>query len=308
MKTENENYKGVIVPMITPFNEDLSLDITSVRRILDTFIEANVSVFILGTTGESVSISEKQKLMLVKTTCEYLNGEIKIYAGISGNCLSESIDQAKFFFQLGVNAVVAHLPFYYPMGSDQMLRYFEQLADNVNCPLILYNIPSTTKQSIPVNVIDQLSHHPKIVGIKDSEKGIERIDLSLKLWRNRSDFVHLMGCAVHSSYSLQEGSAGLVPSTANLVPKLYRNLYETVIAGDISKARGIQDKTDRISEIYQKDRNLSQSIPALKTMMSAYGLCQSFVLPPMLNLDTEQQKSIIEKTIEEIDNVPYTGL
>jgi dihydrodipicolinate synthase/N-acetylneuraminate lyase len=308
MKTENKNYKGVIVPMITPFNEDLSLDLASVRRILDTFIEANVSVFILCTTGESISMSEKQKLLLVKTACEYLNGKIKIYAGISGNCLSESIGQAKSFSQLGVNVVVAHLPFYYPMESNQMLSYFKQLADNVNCPLILYNIPATTKQSIPLNVIDQLSHHPNIVGIKDSEKGIERIDESLRLWRDRSDFVHLTGCAVHSTYSLQEGSAGLVPSTANLVPKLYRDLYETVIAGDISKAKGIQDKTDRISEIYQKGRNLSQSIPALKTMMSAYGLCKSFVLPPMVSLDTQQQKLIIEKIIAETNDVPGPGL
>jgi len=308
MGKNNKYIKGVIVPMITPFNEDLSLDFASVRRLLDTFIEAEVSVFILGTTGESVSISEKQKLLLVKTVCEYLNGEIKIYAGISGNCLSESIDQAKSFVKAGVNAVVAHLPFYYPLESDQMVRYFKQLADNITSPLILYNIPATTMQSIPVSVVDQLSHHPNIVGIKDSENEIERINESLKLWKNRSDFVHLMGCAVHSTYSLQEGSAGLVPSTANLIPKLYQDLYETATAGDIPKALDIQDRTNRISEIYQKGRNLCQSIPALKTMMSAYGLCQSYVLPPMLSLDAQQQKLIMEKTIAEMNEVSGAGL
>ena len=293
--------------MITPFNEDLSLDLVSTRIILDTFIEAKVSLFVLGTTGESVSIPEKQKLLLIKTVCQFLNGKIQIFAGISGNCLSESIDQAKSFFQMGVNTVVAHLPYYYPLESGQMLRYFEQLADNVPCSLILYNIPATTKQSIPLNVVDLLSHHPNIAGIKDSERGIERLDESLALWKNRTDFVHLIGWAMQSTYALQNGSAGLVPGTANLVPKLYKDLYESVIAGDIAKALDIQDKTNRISEIYQKDRNLSQSIPALKTMMSACGLCHPYVLSPMLSLDAREQESIKERTIAEINDISGNG-
>ena len=303
MKKKAITLKGVIVPMITPFNEDLTLDLKSTRKILDTFIEANVSLFLLGTTGESVSISEKQKLLLVKTVCEYVNERIQIFAGISGNCLSESIDQAKSFVQLGVNAVVAHLPFYYPIESDQMLLYFKQLANNVPCPLILYNIPATTKQSIPLNVIDQLSHHPNIAGIKDSERGIERLDESLKLWRHRTDFVHLMGWAVQSTYALQNGSNGLVPSTANLIPTLYLDLYESVLAGDNAKALVIQDKTNKISEIYQKGRNLSQSIPTLKTMMSAYGLCKPYVLPPMFNLNAREQELIKAKTKVEMNDI-----
>jgi len=301
MKKNDIKFKGVIVPMITPFNEDLSLDLASTRRILDTFIEANVSLFLLGTTGESVSIPEKQKLQLVKTACRYLKGKIQIFTGISGNCLSESIDQAKSFVQSGVDAVVAHLPFYYPLESNQMLRYFEQLADNVPCPLILYNIPATTKQSLPLNVVDQLSHHPNIAGIKDSERGKERLDESLKLWRNRTDFVHLIGWAVQSTYALQNGSAGLVPSSANLIPELYKDLYESVIADDIAKALVIQDKTNKITEIYQKDRNLSQSIPALKTMMSAFGLCQPYVLSPMFSLVAREKELIIERTIAEMN-------
>jgi 4-hydroxy-tetrahydrodipicolinate synthase len=305
MTKNDQNIKGVIVPMITPFNKDLTIDLVSTRRILDTFIKAGVSPFLFGTTGESVSIPQKQKLLLVKSVCRYLNGRIKIFAGISGNCLSESIEQAKSFVQSGVNAVVAHLPFYYPLESGQMLRYFEQLADSVPCPLILYNMPVTTKQSIPLNVIDQLSHHPNIAGIKDSERGMERLDESLKLWRNRTDFVHLTGWAVQSAYALQSGSAGLVPGTANLIPELYEDLYESVLAGNMAKAKVIQEKTNRISEIYQKDRNIGQSIPALKTMMSAYGLCQPYVLPPMFSLDASEQEFIKARTIAEMNEILY---
>ena len=302
MKTINKKYTGVIVPMVTPFTEALAIDLNAVEKILDTFLKANVSPFVNGTTGESASISEAQKAVLVKATVEKVQHKTLVYAGISGNCLQESIDNAKKYADMGADVVVAHIPFYFPMSPDQMLRYFAQLADKVPCPLILYNMPITTKQSIPLNVIDQLSRHPNIAGTKDSEKGIERLDESLKLWSDRTDFVHLTGCALQSAYALQHGSDGLVPSTGNLTPKLYRDLYESAIAGDFKKAFELQDKTNLISEIYQKDRNLSQSLHALKVMMSAYGLCRPFVMPPMYDLDIPSQELIKEKTIQMLGN------
>lgn len=300
MKTIHKKYKGVIVPMITPFNKNLLIDLQAIEKILDTFVEANVSPFLLGTTGESVSISESQKTLLVKSVVEFVKKRVKTYAGISGNCLQESIENAKLYADFGVDVVVAHLPFYYPMSSSQMLRYYEQLANSIPCPLILYNNPITTKQSVPLEVIDQLSHHTNIVGLKDSERGIERLDKSIKLWSDRADFAHLVGWAAQSAYSLLQGSDGIVPSTGNLIPRIYSDLYKSAIMGESEKANELQEKTNKISEIYQKDRNISQSIPALKTMMSAYGLCQPFVLPPMYDLDTKEQGLIKERTLEMI--------
>ncbi len=296
MNKVQKKYSGVIVPMITPFSKELSIDLQSVEKILATFLKANVSPFLAGTTGESVSISDSQKLLLIKTAVNFVNHRTNVYAGISSNCLQESIDNARKYTDMGVDAVVAHLPFYYPISSDQMLRYFEQLADNVPCPLILYNIPVTTKQSIPLDVIEKLSHHPNIVGIKDSEKGLERLDKALELWRNRTDFVHLMGSAVQSAYALLHGSDGIIPSTGNITPKLYSDMVEAAMHGEVEKVNDLQEKTNRVSEIYQKDRNLSQSIPALKVMMSVYGLCQPYATPPMYALETKEQQLIKQET------------
>jgi 4-hydroxy-tetrahydrodipicolinate synthase len=298
MKTINKKYKGVIIPMITPYNKNLLIDLQSIVKILDIFIKTNVSPFVLGTTGESVSISESQKTLLVKSVVQYVNKRVKTYAGISGNCLQESIENAKSYANLGVDAVVAHLPFYYPLSSNQMMQYYEQLANSIPCPLILYNNPITTKQSVPLEVIDLLSHHPNIVGIKDSERGMERLDQSINLWSNRADFSHFVGWAAQSAYGLLQGADGIVPSTGNVTPKLYSDLYNAATADDSEKANELQEKANQISEIYQKDRNLSQSIPALKTMMSAFGLCEPFVLPPMYDLDLQDQQQIIEKTLK----------
>jgi 4-hydroxy-tetrahydrodipicolinate synthase len=211
--------------------------------------------------------------------------------------LAESIEQAKLYADYGVDAVVAHLPFYYPLSADQMLQYFAQLADGIPCPLVLYNIPITTKQSIPVGVIDQLSRHPNIAGIKDSERGLERLDQSAELWADRTDFVYLMGCAAQSAIALQKGADGIVPSFGNVAPGLFKRLFEASLQGDYKTSDKLQAQADTISEIYQKDKNLSQSISALKIMMSALGLCQPYVMPPLECLDADEQKQIKEKTM-----------
>jgi dihydrodipicolinate synthase/N-acetylneuraminate lyase len=287
-----KKYTGVIVPMITPINGNYKIDTIAAERIVNTFIEANVSPFLLGTTGESVSISNDQQRLLVATTIRNAKNKLLVYAGISGNCLEESIENAKLFADLGVDAVVAHLPFYYPLDADQMLRYYEQLAERVPSPLILYNNPITTKFSIPVDVIEKLSYHPNIAGIKDSERGIERLDLSLKLWSNRPDFVHFTGWAAQSAYALLNGSDGIIPSTGNFCPELYSELYHCALHRNVEKANALQNKADKISEIYQKDRNISQSIPALKVMMSTKGLCKTYVMPPMYELSSEESEKI----------------
>lgn len=300
MNKPDKKYGGVIVPMVSPVNKDYSIDHEAIDRIIDTFVRTGVKPFLLGTTGESVSLSIKQKYDLVKHTASACKNKCELYVGISGNSLFECIEESIRYFELGVQAVVAHLPFYYPVNNDQMLRYYEQLANSVPCPLFLYNNPITTNISIPLEVIEKLSYHENIAGVKDSERGMERLDASLQLWANRSDFVHLLGWAAKSAYALLKGSDGIVPSTGNITPGLYADLYEAALDNNQDTAMTLQEKTDQISAIYQKDRKLNQSLAALKVMMSYYGLCQEYVLPPLYELSVEEHEKIKEMMVEEM--------
>ncbi len=302
MKDLNK-YQGVVVPMITPVNDDLSIDRNAVALIMKTFTKTEVSVFLLGTTGESTSLTDEQKSVLVQMTLEYRSNNMKVYAGISSNCLQESIDNANKYAQFGVDAVVAHLPWYYPVSPENMIRYFTAMADNIECPLMLYNNPITVKQSIPLEVVEELSHHENITGFKDSERGIERLDKAIQLWKNRSDFIFLLGWAAMSSYGLLKGSHGIVPSTGNINPGLYKKLYSAAINGDERLATQYQEITDKISFIYQKDRNISQSIPALKILMSGLNLCKPIVLPPMYMPGNNEQKILIQQLTELLKEV-----
>lgn len=293
-----KKYSGVIVPMVTPLNEKLSLDNHAVSEILKTFALNDISTFIMGTTGESVSLPLALRTEFVKTTVKERRGTMLVYAGIAGNCLQESIDAGNLYADLGVDAVVVHLPFFFPISDTAMLRYFETIADNVRCPVLLYNNPLTVRWSTPLEVINKLSKHPNIVGFKDSEKGIERVNVSTDLWADRADFSYLMGCAAQSSYALSKGCDGIVPSAGNLIPELYKKLYEAAIKGEDKLAEKYQDQTDVVGEVYQYQKNISESIPALKVIMSEYGLCKPFVMPPMYELEIKEQKKLKQQIKE----------
>lgn len=298
-----KKYSGVVVPMVTPVNRDLTIDMAAAETIVAYLTNNGTAPFILGTTGESASIGRTEKKKLVEATVKAAAGKSIVYAGISGNSFTDSIEDAHHYHDLGADVFVATMTSYFPADADQMLRYFIMLADKVPAPLIIYNIPATTHLSIPLEIVEQLSTHPNIVGFKDSERSIERLETSVSLWKQRSDFSFLSGWAAQSLRALQLGADGIIPSTGNLAPKLYEILYKSVNEGNNSEAENAQIKADKISEIYQKDRTLSYSLPALKAMMSAYGLCQSCMLPPMFQLETGDEQFIKNFTLSQFGDL-----
>jgi 4-hydroxy-tetrahydrodipicolinate synthase len=204
-----------------------------------------------------------------------------LYAGIGSNVLSESIEFAAFCAVHAVDIVVATLPSYYSLPEKQMLRYFRQLADNISLPLFIYNIPATTHMSIPLAIIDELSHHKNITGIKDSERNEERMLQSLELWKDREDFYYILGWAAKSADALLHGADGLVPSTGNLYPEIYADMLKASRSGDKEKMYAMQKLSDEYGALYQSNRTLGESLYALKLLMKEKGLCNEYVMPPL---------------------------
>lgn len=144
MPKQIKKYHGVIVPMVTPFTTQGDIDHSAVKKVAEHLVNGGVSTFALGTTGEGASVSASAKADFVETLVNQIDNRTKTYAGISSNCLTNSIEAAKKYFDLGVSAVVAHLPSYYPLTDYHILKYYEILAESVSGPIILYNIPVTT--------------------------------------------------------------------------------------------------------------------------------------------------------------------
>jgi dihydrodipicolinate synthase/N-acetylneuraminate lyase len=296
--TEKTHYSGVIIPMITPFTNAGAIDIAAVERIVEHIVSHKTHPFILGTTGESASVPEKYRADFVKTMVNTTARRAVTYAGISGNCLDTAIRSANTYFDLGVDAVVAHPPGYFPLNDEQIIFYYEELLAHIDGPLVLYNIPPVTNLSLSLNVVEELSHHPLVVAFKDSEQSHERQTQSLKLWRHRDDFSYLTGWAATSAETVLNGGAGMVPSAGNLFPGVFYDLYQAAYAGEREKALKLQTDADNIGNAYQTGFILSEALVALKIMMHELGFCTAEVLPPLKVLNGEKEAIVIKRFLE----------
>lgn len=284
MKREKK-YSGIVVPMLTPFKENGSIDLEAVEKIVGNFISKGVFPFVLGTTGEGPSISHKERRRFVQFVGNKYSGKTIIYAGLSGNCVEESIESAKEFIDFGADVIVAVLPSYFALKPCQMQKYFESVADSITKPLIIYNITATTHMSIPLDVVEKLSHHPNVVALKDSERDLSRLDTAIEMFKDRDDFSHLIGWAAKSFYGLSKGSDGLVPSTGNITPGMFKKMYDYVLEGNLEIGERLQNETDQLASIYQSDKTLGESLAAAKIIMEEFGLCKNYVLPPLTPLN-----------------------
>ncbi|MGH7551189.1 MAG: dihydrodipicolinate synthase family protein [Gemmatimonadota bacterium] len=289
-----KRFHGAVVPMATPFTADEALDEPAVRRILDHVLEGGVrAVLLLGTTGEGASMDPVARRRLVEIAVGHLEGRATTFANVSSDSLAASIEEARAFQEIGVDAVVAHLPVYYPLAPPDMARWFERLADDVPMPLFLYNIPMTTGMSIPVETVVALSGHPNIAGIKDSEYDVDRMETLLSRLGDRADFAYFVGPSGHALQGLSRGAAGFVPGVGNLLPGVCQRLVEAAERGDRQTAARMQERMKRVGDTYQANRTVSQAIPLIKAGMSALGLCGPTVLPPLAGSDDADREAMV---------------
>lgn len=292
---KNCKYRGVVVPMVTPVTEKGALDVPAVERIIEFFAANNVAPLLMGTTGEGNSVSAADGLLLVETAVRAAKGRILIYAGLTGNCFAEQLTQAEAYTRAGADVIVATLPSYYALTEEQMYNYYKTLADSITGPLMLYNILATTHMTIPVDVVKRLADHPNIVGLKDSERDLDRMRQCIEISKEREDFAYFCGWAAQSAFSLSIGGDGIVPSTGNYVPEMFNELYEAAVKGDAATAERLQNETNEIAKIYQAGRTLGQSLTALKVMMQTKGLCEPWMLMPLTRLSAEEENLIKSK-------------
>ncbi|MBQ1221148.1 MAG: dihydrodipicolinate synthase family protein [Alistipes sp.] len=289
-----KRYAGVVVPMATPVKNG-SVDLEATAAIIRSFVEAGVDTLVMGTTGEGNSVPQKEGIEMVRKAVETAQGRITIYAGVTGMCLKEQIAQIEGFKEAGADVAVAVLPAYYALEEEQMVAYYTALADASPLPLMLYNILATTHLSIPVEAVRKLAAHPNIVGLKDSERDLERMEQCIAVAKSREDFTYFCGWAAQSAHSLELGADGIVPSTGNFVPKHFQALYEAAVAGDMAEANRLQELTDRMAKVYQAGRPLGKQLAALKCIMAREGLCGKEMFAPLTMLSDEEYASIEEQ-------------
>lgn len=285
-------HRGVIVPLVTPVNAAGELDEAAAIRLVGHVAGHGCGMLVLGTTGEVVSLNAALRRRYVDLAVRTAAKRTPVFACAASNCISISIDAANEYLALGADAAVGILPNYFKLEPAEILAYFERLAAGIHGPLMVYNMPATTGMSIPLDVIETLSRRPNITGLKDSEGTAGRREEIALRFGGRNDFSLFMGIAAHSVPALRLGFDGLVPSSGNLYPGRWHELYTAARSGNWARAELLQEQLDVIGAVFQRDRTLGQSLAALKAGLGLHGLCGPEMVPPLSALSPADQEAV----------------
>jgi 4-hydroxy-tetrahydrodipicolinate synthase len=234
-------------------------------------------------------ISRTDRQRLVERVLDRVRGRALVYAGI-GDLHPNDAVAGNAYLEAGVDAVVCRAPV--SMPAAEMHSWFRSLFDQLKGSTILYNIPLLTGVSIPLEVVEQLAGHPRLVGLKDSENDLGRLEVLLRQYGTRPNFSVFVGVGKLMEQGLRLGAQGIVPSVGNLIPETCRQLWDCSRRGDWVGARQHADRMNAVAAIYQADRDLGESLSALKGALSLRRVCQKYMSPPLHPLDDQELRTL----------------
>ena len=290
--TNRLKYHGAVVPLVTPFTADGHLDEAALQRLIDSQIAGGVEgIFVLGTTGEGAHVPKASRRQLVAQTVKHVNQRAVVFAGL-GDIRLADLTEANEFLRAGADAVVAHPPISENVAPEDLAVWYQKLLDGIAGPLLLYNMPMTTKVSIPLDAVEKLLGHPRLAGIKDSENNPQRLEELLQRYGGKKDFSVFIGVGALMEKGLKLGADGIVPSVGNLIPDVCHKLCAAAKKADWAEAEAFYSRMNTIAALYQKGRTLNESLSVLKAAMSCRGLCSPHVLLPLHPLSEAQMEKL----------------
>jgi 4-hydroxy-tetrahydrodipicolinate synthase len=229
---------GSMVAIVTPMNEDGSLDLAAFRGLIDFHIEQGTDgIVVVGTTGESPTVDVEEHELLIAEAVKHSAGRIPIIAGTGANSTREAIELASFSKKAGADASLTVVPYYNKPTQEGLYQHFKAIAEAVAMPHILYNVPGRTVADMSNDTALRLAQIPNIVGIKDATGNIERgSDLLL---RAPKDFAVYSGDDASTLALMMLGAHGTISVTANVAPKLMHEMCLAALNGEVARARQI---------------------------------------------------------------------
>lgn len=216
-------FKGTGVALVTPFNDDLSIDFASLKRLIDHVINGGVDyLVVLGTTGEAATLTSQEKKQVLKACLEYNDGRVPLMLGIGGNntqAVLKEIEETDFY---GVAAILSVSPYYNKPSQAGIIAHYTALADSAPAPVMMYNIPGRTMSNMTSATTLALSHHPNIIGMKEASGNLEQC---MQIAANMpKDFLLLSGDDLLTKAMMSIGGSGVISVLANAFPETFQNL------------------------------------------------------------------------------------
>lgn len=292
---------GIIPPMVTPLLDRDTLDVPGLERLIEHIVAGGVhGLFILGTTGETPSLSHRIRHELMERVCSLVRGRVPVLVGITDTSFVESVEIARKAEQVGAQALVLAPPYYFPTGQPELLEYLRHLLPELPLPLFLYNMPNRPKPAFEPQTVRAAADMPGIVGLKDSSTSMIYFRQVQHLLEDHPDFALLMGPEQLLAESVLLGAHGGVCGGANLLPRLYVDLYEAARSKDLARVESLHRTVMRIdATIYSVGQYGSSFLKGLKCALSCLGLCSDFLAEPFHRF-REPEREIVRRHLEEL--------
>ena len=296
-----QDLKGIIPPMATPLTGVEEVDLRGVERLLRHLLSGGVNgVFLLGSTGEFPALEIHEKIKLIEAVTDLTMGRVPVLVGVTEPGTKRTEKLIREIKNKRVAALVVALPYYYPLDRQAVLTHYRYIAQNVELPVILYNIPRTTGTHIEVETVVKLVTERCIYGVKDSSGDFSHFqDLLFALCMDSENHIVpiFQGEEKHAAASLLMGADGLIPAYANVAPRLYSALWQATREGNVDRAIKLQTWINKATKTY----SFGSAYGSIKVALQILGISDSHVSLPLQKPSPDQIAQIegLLKQLEE---------
>ncbi|PQA59967.1 4-hydroxy-tetrahydrodipicolinate synthase [Siphonobacter curvatus] len=288
-----KKFHGVGVALVTPFHEDGSIDWTGLERMLQHVTDGGVDYLVIqGTTGESATMTQAEKVEVLQFVKEKNAGKLPIVYGIGGNVTSKVVEEIAKTDLTGVDAILSVCPYYNKPGKRGVIAHYTAVADASPVPVIMYNIPGRTGINMTSATVIELAQHPNIIGVKEASCIIEQC---MEIFRDMpEDFLLISGDDVQAVPIISIGGVGVMSVIANAFPGKFTGMVHAALNGDFATARKTLGSFLDIDPLLYEEGNPV----GVKGILESLGLISSDVRLPLMKTSEElkeRQRSVIQK-------------
>ena len=285
-------FKGSLPALVTPFTEDGELDLDTLKKLVDWHVDQGSHGLVpVGTTGESPTLTHEEHRLVVEEVVRLAAGRVPVIAGAGSNSTREGIGLIRHAQEVGADAALVVTPYYNKPTQAGLIAHYTALAEAVDLPIIIYNIPGRSVVDMLPETMGVLSHLPQIIGVKDATGRLERV--SQQRITCGPDFIQLSGEDATALGFNAHGGVGCISVAANVAPKLCAEFQEATLRGDYALALEYQDRLMPLHHAIFVEPGLVGA----KYAMSRLGLCNERVRLPLVAL-TEPTRRLIDAALE----------
>ena len=287
--------KGSLVALITPMKLNGDIDYEKLDALLDWHIEEGTNGIVsVGTTGESATLNVKEHIHVIEHTVTYVNKRVPVIAGTGANSTSEAIELTEESKKIGADYSLIVTPYYNKPNQKGLIDHYNKIADSVDIPQILYNVPSRTACDLLPPSVEILSKHKNIIGIKEAVGTDERIASLIEISKDNENFLLFSGDDPTYLNMLKKGGDGVISVAANVVPKMISNICKYVFEQNNYDADQLDNK---LTALYQLLFVESNPVP-VKWMLYKMNKIENSIRLPLVELENKYKENITSEMLK----------